>query len=928
MKTQALLTLALLALAPLPRPAEACSPLPDVWEIHNIEPRVDGDVVTPPDGPIVIVGAFMSAMTYDEMIAVTTVAVRADGEPLPGRVEPIGPGGLVAWYPDAPLTPGDQLTVGVEVDPEFEHLVWNTLVDVPVRVLDALPDAPAGALEVDVVERATVPVLGTCVIEGPCGFCEDFQRLGDREIWRVTGRVELDDGLYAGAQRVRAATGADAAEALAMLDRTPLNHGSLEMFSLRGGVLDAWPSDDGCVAVEVRRPPWGTVLREVRCEPLPERPDDAVAKRRADLETPPAADHGAAACAIEPAGPATGAAGLLLLLALAARRRWPLIAALAVGLFGCDPVDDARPDGASIDGGADPDLGPDDGVPPEGCFDLDCATDVRRVLPPLTHAPETPPITGGTLALAGDLAIAADPARDRVVLIDLPTATVRATLDAPGQPGRVAVDPAHDRAYVALRTGGAVLAIDLATHTTTRHPVCAAPRGLALDGDALHIACASGALVTLDLTDETTRRVDVAPDLRDVVLAGGRLHVSRFTTAELITLDANHRIIARRRPATGDVADDPDATAPNVAWRTIALEDGRVLMLHQRARLATVELDREQGYGTGGTCGGAISTPTLTLFDPDPAAAPTELGRLGNATLAVDIALVGDTIALAAPGNAVVRHRAMPAVQIVENAFSHPRHCLFNRDGGGPAALREATAVAAWGEQLITLHREPAALYIGPDPVDLGGDSVFDAGHDLFHKDTGGGIACATCHPEADTDGHTWAFQGFGLRRTQALRGGLAGTAPFHWSGDMRDLDHLLGEVMTQRMRGPIVPPAHADALLDWLDAQPAIRVDAFGPGDRIAGRDIFNDPVVGCATCHTGPRFADGLRYDVGTGGRFETATLVGVGRRGVYMHDGCGVTLEDRFDPDCGGGEAHGQTAHLDDGQLADLIAYLRTL
>lgn len=961
MKTAALFALALLALSALPRPADACSPLPDAWQILTLEPAIDGQAVTPPEGPIVLVGEFSGTMTYARATEITRVVVRDGAEALAGRLAPLGSTGLVAWYPEAPLAADRVLSVGVEVAEEFADEIWNAPADLSVRVLDALPAAPTGVLALDPVELSHINVLGDCIEEGPCGSCGAFEELGERDIWQLKARVELDSDLYAGVQQVRTAAGADPAEALALLDRTPLQRRPIDLF-WGSGVLDGWPSDEGCVAVEMRRPPWGVVVREVQCAPLPDHAEDIVAKRRrADAPALPAADRSAAACAVDPAAPATGVAGLLLLLALAARRRWPLLVALVAGVLGCDPVDDARPDAAAIDGsvdqpdaapldsrvdaadrGPDPDLGPDmltialdagpddDLGPPEGCFDLDCATDGRRVLPPLAHAPETPPITGGTLAVADshDLAIAADPARDRVTLIHLPSATLRATLDAPGEPGRVAVDDTRGRAYVALRTGGAVLAIDLATHTTTRYPACAAPRGLAVDGDRLHVACASGALLTLDLDGQITRRVDVAPDLRDVVLAGGRLHLSRFTTAELITLDPDGAIIARRRPATSDVADDPGATMPNVAWRTLALDDDRVLMLHQRARLAIVQLDTEQGYGAGGTCGGPISTPALTVFDADPAVAPTELGRLGNATLAVDVAAIGDDLALAVPGNAVVRQRAMPAVQRVVGAFEHPRSCLFNRDGGGPAAGGEATAVAAWGDHLIALHREPAALYIGPDAIDLGGESVFDAGHDLFHKDTGSGIACATCHPEADTDGHTWAFERFGLRRTQVLRGGLAGTAPFHWTGDMRDLGHLLGEVMTRRMRGPHVPAAHADALLDWLDAQPAVRVDAFGPGDRIAGRDIFNDPVVGCAGCHTGPRLADGLRHDVGTGGRFETATLIGVGRLGTYLHDGCGATLEDRFDPECGGGEAHGRTAHLDDGQLADLIAYLRTL
>jgi hypothetical protein len=93
--------------------------------------------------------------------------------------------------------------------------------------------------------------------------------------------------------------------------------------------------------------------------------------------------------------------------------------------------------------------------------------------------------------------------------------------------------------------------------------------------------------------------------------------------------------------------------------------------------------------------------------------------------------------------------------------------------------------------RLVAQSREPASLWIAPEngaegtqiEVPLGGASVADSAHDLFH--TGRAIACASCHPEGGEDGHVWHFSGFGPRRTQSLQVGLAGTAPFHWAGDM-----------------------------------------------------------------------------------------------------------------------------------------------
>ena len=58
-----------------------------------------------------------------------------------------------------------------------------------------------------------------------------------------------------------------------------------------------------------------------------------------------------------------------------------------------------------------------------------------------------------------------------------------------------------------------------------------------------------------------------------------------------------------------------------------------------------------------------------------------------------------------------------------------------------------------------------------------------------------------------------------------------------------------------------------------------------------------------------------------------FKVPSLVGVGGRAPYMHDGCAATLRDRFGA-CGGGDKHGHTSQLSETELGDLIAYLESL
>jgi cytochrome c peroxidase len=117
-------------------------------------------------------------------------------------------------------------------------------------------------------------------------------------------------------------------------------------------------------------------------------------------------------------------------------------------------------------------------------------------------------------------------------------------------------------------------------------------------------------------------------------------------------------------------------------------------------------------------------------------------------------------------------------------------------------------------------------------------------------------------------------------------------------------------------------------ALGAWIDAVPTIPRSP--PSDAAAvarGAVLFARDDVGCAGCHSGPRFTNNATVSVGTGRAFQVPSLVGVGARAPYMHDGCAPTLRDRFGP-CGGGDSHGHTSQLGSADLDDLVAYLNSL
>ncbi len=554
-----------------------------------------------------------------------------------------------------------------------------------------------------------------------------------------------------------------------------------------------------------------------------------------------------------------------------------------------------------------------------------------------------PPIAGGTLTVTRDgaFAVASDPDRDEVQIVRLTDHTVRRVSLAVGdEPGRV-IEGRDGIVHVVLRSGDALATIDVASLALTRTPTCEAPRGVAWDGARVHVACATGELISFEALDQPpVRTLRLERDLRDVIAIGDRLVVTRFRAATMTVIDASGTVLTTATPASATYTDatthHSEAFTPMVAWRAIATGDGRVLMTHEAGRVGpgfapTVSHRYYGGQTPGWTppCGqntALHSSISLTTMDGSAQRAPI----LADVGLPVDVALHGDDVAVvsaseldsfrtAGPQLLVTRLSTIDAAPTCVSAASDRRFT------GEPIAV----AYAPDGTLLVQT-REPAELTIGDDVVTLAEGSHRDSGHELFHSDSGIGIACASCHPEGGSDGHVWQFPDVGTRQTQLLRGGIANSAPFHWTGDESDFVALTHTTFEQRMGGPPLSHAHSSALSRWLDQIPAEPAPpALDAAAATRGRALFERADVGCATCHDGPRLSDETNHSVGTGLSFQSGTLLELGARLPIMHDGCARSIEERFsNVACGGGAQHGGADALSDAERADLIAYLDTL
>ena len=251
-----------------------------------------------------------------------------------------------------------------------------------------------------------------------------------------------------------------------------------------------------------------------------------------------------------------------------------------------------------------------------------------------------------------------------------------------------------------------------------------------------------------------------------------------------------------------------------------------------------------------------------------------------------------------------------------------------------PQVVGEPIAVAFAGDgTLVVQSREPAMLALPGGATDRAVRPISqrDTGHLVFHANAGGSLACASCHAEGNDDGRVWNFTCEGPRRTQSLHGRPARHRAVPLERRRGRHHRLMEDVFVGRMSGPLLAPDQTDALLTWIDSQPRPLRTAPGEcrGGRARPRAVQRRAARAPAPPATRARASPTTQtVDVGTGGAFQVPSLVGIGTRGPFMHNGCAKTLRDRFDPACGGGDRHGITSDLTDGQISDLVAYLESI
>lgn len=555
-----------------------------------------------------------------------------------------------------------------------------------------------------------------------------------------------------------------------------------------------------------------------------------------------------------------------------------------------------------------------------------------------------PPIFGGTLTVIpeSDVAVVSDPDRDLVYIVDLHAfaLTQTITLPAGAWPWRSVAD-ADGRVHVVLRGSGRVIAIDVADGTLVLdRAVCRDPRGLDVrdDDGAVIVACADGRLRVLPADGgpaQTLTTLDA--DLRDVMVQpDGSIEVSRFRSATVLALDPQGASTGEIQPSgwyaqTG--GEDMDEMLPSTAWRTVATEDGWV-MVHQVASDRTLgepEDEEQPAYGGRGSSCSAIVQSGVSMYSRT--AGRSSTGPLTGVVLPVDVAMspngrwAGVASAASVPGGGHLQAALVALEDFADDTEPRCRAPIDIELPDDPQAIAVAFDATA---RLLIQTREPAALYRLDnyeldriDELSLAETSRFDSGHESFHEDPGTALTCASCHPEGGDDGHVWRFEGLGRRHTPALDVGLRGTAPFHWSGELPDFAALVDDVFVRRMGATMPSRERTAALEEWLYTISHARIVVL---DDAAERGAAAWAALECSACHTGATLTNNSFATIGTGEPLQVPPLHAVGLHPPYMHDGHAPTLEVAVREMI---EATAPApALVSEEQLADLVAYLHVL
>jgi len=614
----------------------------------------------------------------------------------------------------------------------------------------------------------------------------------------------------------------------------------------------------------------------------------------------------------------------------------------------------------------------------------------------------------------GSTLVVACSGTDTLKILDLPAGALRHEVPVGRHPSAVALSPDGRSAYVAGRDDDSLTVVDLATgqasarHATGRSPqdVLATPDGALVvtanggSGDVSFIDPVSGREIKRMRGGERPRALALSPDGRILAVVNllsdpqlpDEAPVGQVTLIDLAGEPSRSRgqsRLAARVPLANTNLLRGVAPLPDGSFLVTMVRPKNLIPLIQvdggwqftnAVAVVPPVLGRPGGEASVGPEGPALEPPLQLLLDTRGAhyADPNGLavspdGRWAYvAAGGADRLLVLDLNALRRVPEEVAREGGPTDRALLADRLDlAPRYLVAAiPTGSNPwrVALSPDGATAYVTDRLgdsvtvvDTARRTALGRIALRDPEEAPPEiTQVRRGALLFHNSDAtfhGQFTCVTCHPDSAHDGLVYDISPDGLGRnlvdSKTLRG-VAGTAPFKWSGHNPDLVTQCGPraalFINRSMGFGAAGTDDVVAYMAQIPLEPNRDRPAAGSSGRrprltllqARGKEIFERTVDNtgapvpesnrCVFCHAGPRGTNNRSFDVGTRsphddkGLFDTPGLNNLVDTGPYLHDGKALALEELwtvYNPD----DRHGRANDLSKQELNALIEYLKT-
>ena len=555
------------------------------------------------------------------------------------------------------------------------------------------------------------------------------------------------------------------------------------------------------------------------------------------------------------------------------------------------------------------------------------------------------------------------------------SSAVRPALEGNRGPFKVAFTADGARAVVTEFDEGALAILDRASGKVLRHVSTGGvqPTGVAVTPDgalAVVTNSLSGSVAFVDLNAFKTEILPLRGVPWDVVLSpdGKRAYVSVSQLDQVAVIDVEARKVlgtiptGRRPRALAITPDGATVVSANMTVGSISYLDTATRTETAQGRTPAVNLrgialfpDGQQAFVVGQRAQNERPTETAIGIWSNQAFLQVPDGpRNGVQNLWLD--LMGEDVA--DPDSVVLdkQHRrafvtcsgghSLNVVPVrgdgdtltIRNIGAHPRGLAFTPDG------KELWVANMLGNDLAVV--DPQSLKI-LRRVSLGPTARKDPtllGRFLFTTATivkGGQFSCNSCHPDGGTDGISWKFthvkDALGKeidRNAKGLRGHIADSAPYRWSGHEPSLEAFIEEEIPGLLQGAKPTPAEVHALASYVGSlpfppNPYRSMENTFTAAAVRGKALFEGKA-GCVSCHSGPRAGGQQKAWIGTtppGVDLEVPRLDGVYDTDPYLHDGKARTLEEVFSVQ-NPKKLHGKAHELSDMERKDLFRYVREL